>query len=212
MVEQVNVILGRKFTKKDLWSSIVTGLTTGVIAWRIFEFLNVPEVYGLSFRWLIILVPILWILGVNLGYFLGRWFSFFTQFGKFVAIGFTNASIDFGALNLMISIFGIAAGVWFSVFKTISFILATIHSYFWNKYWSFEAGESKGGAAEVVKFFSVAAVSILVNVAVASVIVNLVHPLFGVTPEVWANIGAVAGSATALIFSFVGFKIVVFKK
>jgi len=204
--------LDHKFTKKDLWSSVVTGLTTGIIVWRIFEFLNVPRVYDLSFAWLIVLVPIVWVLGVNLGYFLGRWFSFFTQFGKFVAIGFTNAAIDFGALNLMIFSFGIAVGIWFSIFKTISFILATIHSYFWNKHWSFEAGESRGGATEFIKFFSVAAFSILVNVAVASIVVNWAHPLFGVTPEVWANIGAIAGSASALIFSFIGFKVVAFKK
>jgi hypothetical protein len=35
---------------------------------------------------------------------------------------------------------------------------------------------------------------------------------FGVAEKVWANVGLVAGSASALVFSFIGFKMVVFKK
>ena len=31
-------------------------------------------------------------------------------------------------------------------------------------------------------------------------------------PESWANIGGVAGSAVALIFSFIGIRLIVFKK
>ena len=53
---------------------------------------------------------------------------------------------------------------------------------------------------------SVAIVSILINDGLASLIVNFVDPFRGLSPAVWANIGAVAGSAVALIFSFVGFK------
>ena len=54
--------------------------------------------------------------------------------------------------------------------------------------------------------------SFAINVGVASFIVNYINPFVGFTPEIWANIGAVMGSATALVFSFLGFKIFVFKK
>src|SRR3989344_8004604 len=163
-----------------------------------------------SFVWLMLVVPVLWILGVNLGYFLGRWFGFFNQFGKFAAIGFTNAAVDFGALNLLISNTGISSGVWYPVFKSISFLSAIIPSYFWNKYWAFEGAE--GTSFEFAKFMSVAIVSILINDGVASLVVNFVDPMVGLSSAVWANVGAVAGSATALIFSFVGFKVAVFRK
>lgn len=246
-----------KFTKKDFYFSIVTGLITGFVAWRIFEYLNVPILskgYGEShvicgivppcweqyahyiyIPWftLVIVVPVLWILGVNLGYFLGRWFRFFNQFGKFSAIGFTNAAVDFGVLNLLIANTGISGGGWYPVFKGISFVCAIIPSYFWNKYWAFRpaadvdrgvepqrqkvdqgsAPDNVGtGTFEFAKFMSVAIVAILINDGVASLVVNYVDPMAGLNSAVWANVGAVIGSATALVFSFLGFKVAVFKR
>lgn len=171
-----------------------------------------PLFRGISFIWLIVLVPILWILGVNLGYFLGRWFGFFNQFGKFAAIGFTNAAVDFGVLNLLIFYSGIAVGIWFSVFKAASFIVAAVHSYFWNKYWAFEAGTSGVSGQEFFKFLSITVGAALVNVVVASIIVNIVGPQFALTSEAWANVGAVVGSAVALLLSFAGFRKFVFRK
>lgn len=201
-----------KFSKKDFLFSVITGVTAGAIAWRIFVFLNVPRFDNLSFVWLIFFVPVLWILGVNLGYFLGRWLSFFSQFGKFSAIGFTNAAVDFGVLNLLIAYSDISSGGWFSFFKGISFAVAIVHSFFWNKYWVFQADKEGAGGTEFLKFVSVAVVALLINVGTASFVVNLVPPFPGFTPQAWANMGAVAGAAVALAFSFIGFKLLVFKK
>lgn len=201
-----------KFTKKDLYFSIATGFITGFIAWRILVFLELPEFAGLSYAWLAVLIPVLWILGVNLGYFLGQWLPFFNQFGKFAAVGFTNAAVDFGVLNLLIAYSSVASGGLFSLFKAISFITALLHSYFWNKFWVFEAGESGGGGAEFTKFSTVTVIALLVNVGTASFVVNVVGPLFGLSENIWANVGAVAGSALGLLVNFIGLKLVVFKK
>lgn len=200
-----------KFTKRDLFFSVITGLITGFSAWQIFNFLAVAKFQDISFAWFLLLIPVLWIAGVNIGYFFGRWFEFFNQFGKFAVIGFTNAAVDFGVLNLLIANTGITAGVWYSIFKATSFISAIIPSYFWNKHWSFEA-KGSGGVFEFAKFISVAIVSILINTGAASFVVNFIDPVLGLDVRIWANVGAVAGSAVALIFSFAGFKMVVFKK
>ncbi|TSC75185.1 MAG: GtrA family protein [Parcubacteria group bacterium Gr01-1014_44] len=201
-----------KFTKKDLWFSIVTGIGTGLIAWRIFNFLEIPRFQQISFVWLAGVVPIIWILGVNLGYFLGRWLKFFNQFGKFVAIGFTNATVDFGILNLLIFATGIATGAHYSIFKTASFLVALINSYLLNKYWAFGAGQTSPQGGEFFKFAGVAVIAALLNVGVASYIVNFVNPVFSFSTAVWANIGAAAGGASALVVSFTGFKLLVFKE
>lgn len=202
-----------KFTKQDLIFSVITGFITGFIAWKILVFLGRPEFWGVSMVWLVVAVPVLWILGVNLGYFLGRWVTFFDQFGKFAAIGFTNAAVDFGILDLLIARTGETAGTMYAAFKGTSFIVAMLHSYFWNKYWAFDAGNAAGAkGAEFLKFVSVSVLALLVNVAVASIVVNLVNPVLGLDAKTWANVGAVAGSAVALIFSFAGFKLAVFKK
>ena len=193
-------------------SSLITGFYTGFIAWRIFGFLQIPLVNGFSFAWLMVFVPVLWVFGINLGYFLGRWFNFFNQFGKFAVIGFTNAAVDFGILNFLIFYSGSASGVLFSIFKGISFVVAAVHSYFWNKFWTFEAGETGVSGREFFKFFSIIFFATLINVGMASIVVNVVGPQFGFLSEAWANIGAVIGSAIALAVSFIGFRTVVFKK
>ncbi len=199
------------FTKKDFVFSVITGFITGFIAWQILVFLGRPEIYGFKTSLLMVIVPLFWILGVNLGYFLGKWMGFFNQFGKFAAIGFTNAAVDFGILNLFIAKTGETAGMMYAFFKGTSFIAATLHSYVWNKYWAFDAGRS-GGSGEFIKFFSVSLLALAVNVAVASSIVNLISPILGMDMKTWANAGAVAASAAALVFSFTGFKLLVFKK
>jgi putative flippase GtrA len=212
-----------KFTKRDFGFAVLTGLITGVIAWRVFTFLNVPEFHFFYLRcldscrgaipWssLIIIAPILWILGVLLGYFLGQWFEFFNQFGKFAAIGFTNFFVTLGVLNIFLLITGYASGIGYSAISGASFVVGLLSSYIWNKYWAFHSACNQGGAGEFGKFFVVTIVAFGVNVAVASFVVNLIHPLAGMNVNTWANIGAVVGSAVALVFSFVGFKLVVFR-
>lgn len=189
----------KKLSKKDIVYAIVTGVTAGILAWLILQHLGKP-----TSVWLIVIIPVLWILGVQLGYFLGRWIGFFDQFGKFAAIGFTNFAVDAGVLNLLIAFSGIAGGAWYSVFKGISFCVAVVHSYFWNRRWTFTSKSAVG--SEAPKFFLVMILSLLVNVGVASLIVHVLPSSVGN-----ANIGAIIGSAAALIFSFVGFKLVVFK-
>ena len=225
------------FTKKDFIFSIVTGLYTGLIAWRIFVFLGLPVItlwnrscettclpdgpctglycvpdylIVMPTWWFVIIVPVLWVLGVNLGYFLGRWLAFFNQFGKFAAIGFTNAAVDFGILNLLIAWSGVASGILFAVFKATSFILAVTHSYGWNKYWVFTSQDSEDGN-KFFKFLTVNIIAAVVNVGVASLIVNGVDPVLNLDQNAWANIGAVTGSAIALIFSFIGLRLIVFR-
>ena len=216
------------FTKRDFYFSVITGLITGFIAWRIFVFLRLPEFAGISYVWLAVFVPVLWILGVSLGYFLGRWLAFFNQFGKFSAVGFTNAAVYFGILNFLIFWSDINKGVWYSVFAAIGFVIATLHSYLWNKFWVFSQPEAdqlladanisdgnsknKVNGEELGKFFTTYVVAGLVNIGIASGLVNFLDPVFGFNGDQWANIGGIAGSAVALIVSFVGVKLAVFRK
>lgn len=201
-----------RFSAKDFWSSVITGFITGFSGWQIAGFLGARPVGGISWAWLVIIVPVLWIAGVNFGYVLGRFLPFFNQFGKFCAIGFTNAAVDFGILYLLIGFSGAATGYYYAVFKTISFVIAAMHSYLWNKFWVFDAQGRQRVGQEMTKFFAVTIAAAIVNVVVASIVVNAVGPQFDLTLEAWAGVGAVIGSATALVLSFVGFRTIVFKK
>jgi len=202
----------QRFTRRDLGFAVLTGLITGVIGWRIFEFLKTPEFYNIPWSLLIVVVPVLWILGVLLGYLLGQWLDFFNQFGKFAAIGFTNFAVTAGVLNILLSITNYASGIGYSVISSISFLVGVISSYIWNKYWAFRSRNNEGGAGEFAKFFAVTVIAFIVNVIIASLVVNYIHPVAGMNAHQWANIGTVAGSAIGLIFSFVGFKLTVFRQ
>jgi len=201
-----------KFTKKDLSFCIITGFTAGIILWLVAGYTHRAGILGHSYAWLIIIVPILWTIGVNLGFFLGKYIGFFNQFGKFAAIGFTNWAVDSGVLALLLSLFGVTAGLLYTVAKAISFIVANLHSFAWNKCWVFDSGASGQTGVQFGKFFGVSIVSAIINITVASIVVNFVHPIMNFNSETWAIFGSVAGSAIALIVSFVGFRMAVFNK
>lgn len=199
------------YTKKDFWFSVVSGVFTGVLVWRLLEFWQLDFLEGFSLVSLVMMVPILWIIGVKLGFWLARWFVFFAQFGKFAAVGFTNAAVDLAVLNFLIAQTGIALGVWYAVFKGAAFIVAVIQSFFWNKYWTFNAASSHGGGVEFAKFIGVNLVGLGINVGVATLVANGIDPVAGLSDTIWANVGAVAGSASGLVWNFVGSKLIVFK-
>ena len=198
----------KKFTKRDLFFCLATGVADGLIWWRIFAFLNIPNFHGIPWIVLIVGLPVLWILGILLGYFLGQWLKFFDQFGRFCVIGFSNAAVDFGILNLLIAWTSATSGSGYAVIKTLAFIAALVCSYVLNKYWTFNG--LTGGRGEFGKFVVVTVGSFLVNLLISWAIATFVHPLFGMTVDQWANIANAVGVVFGLVFNFLGFKFAVF--
>ena len=103
-------------------------------------------------------------------------------------------------------------GVSVSVFKGISFVAAVTNSYFWNKFWVFEAGSTTKTGSEFTKFIIVSTVGLLINVGLVSGIIYIYAPQFGFSQLAWNNIAAVAGTAANLLWNFIGYRLIVFKK
>lgn len=156
------------------------------------------------------------------------------QFWRFVIIGFLNMFIDLAVLNLLIWITGVGhTGAWYTVFKTISFTVAVVNSYYFNRRWVFRGLEGKKVTVEFSKFIVVSVVGAFVNVGVASLVVNFQAPVSAffhaipgikqifdwavgvigkVTSDAWATVAAIFGSAAGLLWNFVGYKFLVFIK
>lgn len=137
------------------------------------------------------------------------------QAGKFILVGALNTLIDLGVLNLLMFISGIASGIWFPVFKGISFMAAVINSYILNKFWTFKSAGSENKGKEFVQFLTVAVIGFGINVGMATLVVNVISPQFSyswMSETIWANIGAIVATFCTMTWNFIGYKFIVFKK
>lgn len=195
---------------------MLVGVLTALVWAGVFMRLGTFEQFGLGRAvWgLVVVVPLVYVFGLYLGAWLSRRWKFFESFAKYVMIGFFNAGVDFGVFNLLMFITGNEKpGLGLTLFKTVSFIIAVTNSYFWNKHWAFKAGGSTEGAGkEFAKFMVVNIIGALFNVGITSGITIIVAPQFGLSQIAWNNIAAVIASAFVLIWNFIGFRLIVFKK
>jgi len=204
------------FRKSDILSSIILGEIVAVflilISKNLERDLPLFDILIKS-KWLILfLVPALATLGVYGTFYVGRRHPVLFQFGKFITIGFSNAAIDFGILNLLIFITGIERGYFYSVFKAISFVFAVTNSYLWNRFWTFESHETNETGKQFFQFVAISGIGFGINVIIASFIVNVVGPVGEISPRLWANVGASAAIVISVFWNFLGYKFIVFKK
>ncbi len=201
-------------SKKDIFISILVGVFTALVWIGVFMRLGTFEAlgWGWMLRGLLVVVPVVYVVGLYLGLWLSRRWFFFKSFARYVMVGFLNSGVDFAVFNLLMFLMKIENGFFISVFKTISFAVAVTNSYFWNKYWAFEAGSSsEKKTTEFAKFLLVNIIGAFLNVGITSAIVFIISPQFGFSQLAWNNLAAVAATSVALIWNFIGFRLIVFR-
>ncbi len=136
----------------------------------------------------------------------------FKQILRFAVVGVINTGLDLVVLNVLIAITHQGKnGVYYSVYNGIAFLVALTNSYFMNKHWTFAGQGTSNKAVEVSEFVIVSLIGFVINVAVASAVVNWIPPVFG-ADKLWPSFGALCGTAVGLIWNFIGYKLVVFEK
>lgn len=196
-------------TKQDYAIAALVGFLVGVFA--------IPTAVNLGIKSraaLLVLplaVPPLWILGVWLGGFLSRWLPFMAQLGKFAAVGFLNAAIDFGILNLLSIASGITKGFVLGGVNVPGFAAAVINSYFWNKFWVFKDRDDQSVLSDFPTFLAVTMVGLIINSGAVVVITTDIPPLFGASESAWLNFAKAAAAAVSLAWNFLGYKFIVFR-
>jgi len=201
--------------KADIILALISGEGVAWIAYSLLKGAEVESVFGLaisSLLWtLFIIFPVLSLFGLWIGWLIGKKYLFVFQVAKFLLIGVLAVLVDLGVLNILMSLFGVATGWGFVLFKAISFIVATFSKFWGNKFWAFEKAETEKMGKELLQFYVVTLVGMAVNVGVASFVVNSVGPQFGLNLQVWANIGAIIAAVAGAAWNFLGYKFVVFK-
>jgi putative flippase GtrA len=198
-------------SKKDFISAFAIGEICALILVFLSRMLGLPEIVNRFVVFFPFVLPVLSMGGVFFVDLLGKkWISLF-QMGKTFLVGILNTLIDLAILNVLMDVFSIASGWPYTIFKAFSFSCATINSYLWNKFWSFEE-EGKAKAQEFGKFYTVTIGGLIIHIVVSSVVVNIVGPQFGLSDQIWGTIGGIAAAFFGFLWNFFGYKLIVFKK
>lgn len=209
---------------KDVRLALVAGFLIGLLLLPILK-TSKPDFYESFF---LITIPFFLVatpLGLIVAFQIGKKFSFVWQLGKFGVTGVLNTLVDLGILSLLTYSLGtyleidatgrifaaLAFPTFYSLYKSASFVLANVNSYYWNKYWTFKQADN-GKKTEFIQFLVVSIIGLFINVAVSSLVFHLAGAEGTLSQARWGLIGAATGSIVGLGWNFVGYKFIVFKK
>ena len=132
-------------------------------------------------------------------------------FGKYGAVGILNVFLSLGIFNFLVWTTGIAAGWRADVFIAAAFVITVTHSFFWNKFWVFESGNTEKAKKEYAKFFLVTGTTSGLNTVLFHIIVNIIGAPANISPTLWANVALVSLIPVSVLGNFAGYKFLVFK-
>lgn len=214
---------GIRITQRDYKFAISAGSLIGLLLLPVLSTAS-PELYAKFWPAIVPFFLLATPIGLRIAFFIGQKIAIVYQVAKFGLIGVLNTLVDLGVLAFITLLFGsyfqikstdilIGTITFYSIYKSISFIIANISSYFWNKYWTFDQGKKKQSKSEFIQFFAVSIVGFLINVFVATFVFKVViGSLINLTDGQIGLIGAAFGSIAGLAWNFIGYKLWVFKK
>ncbi len=217
--------------KSDVVAVLILGEIASWLIISVIKGLVGPDLYekirGFIFIGLPLVFPIVCLIFLYAAFLIGKKIETIRQAAKFVLVGGLNTLVDWGILSFLIfvfrdtfkidsydvifTVFSVTL-VYYSLFKAISFIIATSNSYIWNKFWTFKRETTEKAAKEFLQFFIVSIIGFLINVGIASVIFKFIAPVANLNIDQWAIISAAVATALSMIWNFVGYKFIVFEK
>jgi len=129
------------------------------------------------------------------------------EFIRFGFVGFLNTLIDYVLMNILMFMFHVNQGSGFVFIKIFSISIAVIFSYYMNLFFTFKL--KKGDVNQLIKFVLLSAITIIVNVLIASYLVDNID--LSINKYLWANIASFAGAIIAIAMRYFGSRII-FKK
>ena len=202
-----------QLTRRDFSFVAFIGAAFALFAIPILTNLNLPFVHlsftvvvGMVVFFVVMAVAALAIAGV-----IAKRIPIVLQLAKFAAVGAFNTFLDWGVYSFLILITHIYTGPAIALFKAMSFVVAVIGGYLWNKYWTFNATE-KSTPNEMALFLTVSVIGATINVSLTWFIVQMLTGTQVVTPQQLAQIAAGMATVASMVWNFLGYKFIVFKK
>ncbi len=150
-------------------------------------------------------------LALYLSFLVAKKIPVFLQIAKFTAVGVFNTFLDWSVVNFLIFLTGTTAGVTFSSFNILSFVIANTASFIWNKYWIFQSQKKKAWE-DYLQFITVSALGLVAKLGIITLIVDVIGPVNNIDDKIWANLALVISTMFFMVWNFLGYKFIVFKK
>ncbi|MFZ5559476.1 MAG: GtrA family protein [Patescibacteria group bacterium] len=217
--------------KSDIIAVLILGEIASWLILLVIRGLLRPEIYDKLFNILIIGLPILFPLAclifLYIALLIAQKIAVVSQIAKFILVGGLNTLVDWGMLSLLIFVFRNSSGispkdiwlnifsltvVYYSLFKAISFIAATVNSYVWNKFWTFRRKTTEKLTTEFFQFIVISVLGFLINVGIASGVFRFISPIGGLNPDQWGIVAAAIATVLSMCWNFLGYKFIVFEK
>ena len=206
-------------TKKDIFIGFIIGLVIGVLLIPTLSNINLLSklqtlLGGSQVAAGIFLMAFFSIgaaLGVIVAGFIGRSVPVIWQIAKFGLVGVLNTAVNFAVLNILIAATGIDMGNGFAVLTGIAFVVAVTNSFFWNEHWVF-AGRQDNQARQFLTFFIVSLVALGGVALIGKFMTQYIAPPASLDSKQWANVAAVVGVVFSLVWNYLGYKFIVFRK
>ncbi|PIW75555.1 MAG: hypothetical protein CO002_01385 [Candidatus Portnoybacteria bacterium CG_4_8_14_3_um_filter_44_10] len=211
-------------SKADIVVSLIVGELS---AWLLIAIARSLGITSSAIWSLPIVFPLLCLLGLYVAARIAAKIAVIYQIAKFILIGGFNTLLDWGILAALIFIFRqyflvepqdklaviLTLGlVYYSFYKAISFVVAAVSSFFWNRFWTFKRETTESMSQEFFQFLIVTFVGFLINVGIASSVFKFVHPFGGLNYDQWAIAAAVVATIFSMVWNFLGYKFIVFNE
>ena len=133
------------------------------------------------------------------------------QYGEFLTVGFLNAAVDLGVLNLLQWLFPTDNQSYLAVENSLAVSLAILNSYLWNTRWTFRE-QADGSARQLVLFLAQSLLNIAINDLALIATAGQLHQIH-IEPR-WLKLNLSKGAAMAFASSssFLIMRLVVFRR
>jgi len=122
------------------------------------------------------------------------------RFLKFAIVGGIGFVIDTGVLSLLVFLLHLGEGRRRLLAKAISFTLAVISNFIWNRRWTYPESRSKPVSKQLVQFFVLNLVGLGINLLVFGFVDSLTTPWLGHVLALYA--AQIAAVGVAMIWNF----------
>jgi len=132
------------------------------------------------------------------------------QFLGYAGVGALNTALNFLFINLFIVLTGITSGRLFLFASFCVFFVVIGHSFIWNRYLIFAKEGSMARRKEYLWFFGISAATVLLNILVLHILIDVLGAPAGISAHAWANVALFVAVALSIVSNFLGYKFLVF--